>query len=143
MVIKLRVALTLIGLVAILLAIHFLTSGSGQSGRIRIPVARSNSTQTPAASSGLNAAVPAAQENVKYGLLVGQYAVESEAQAMALRADGTAFKVADAAGRSWWATIVGPYGSVKDARDHSNDVAARLKTPALQMPIVKWPQTAR
>lgn len=143
LVLAVRLLLTLIGLAAILLAIHFIAGGPGQSGRIRIPVAGDKSAQTPATSSASDVALPATRDNVKYALLVGQYANESEAQAMASRVGGTALKVTDNAGTSWWATLVGPYESVQDARDHANDVAARLKTSAVQIPVVKWPSATR
>ena len=138
-----RLLLTLIGLAAILLVIHFLAGGPGQSGRIRIPVAASKSTQSPATLPATDNAQPASRDNMKYGLLVGQYTDEAEAQAMAGRAGGTALNVTDNAGTSWWATLVGPYDSVQDARDHSNDVAARLKMSAAQIPVVKWPPAAK
>lgn len=138
-----RLLLTLIGLAAILLAVHFLAGGPGQSGRVRIPVAVSKPTQPPATLPASDDVLPASRDNVKYGLLVGQYTDQTEAQAMAGRAGGTALKVTDNAGTSWWATLVGPYESVQDARDHSNDVAARLKMSAAQIPVVKWPPAAK
>ncbi|MGH8372292.1 MAG: hypothetical protein ACRETO_06140, partial [Gammaproteobacteria bacterium] len=87
MVIKLRVLLTLIGLVSIVLAIHFLTRGISQSGRVRISAAHANTQRIPANSGEL-----------KYGLEVGLYAAKSDAQAIAARVDGTVFSVADASG---------------------------------------------
>lgn len=142
LVLTFRLALTLIGLVCILLAIKFLTNGMNQSGRIRVSTPVNHASRTPAALSASSIALPAAQENVKYGLLVGQYTVKSEAEAMAVRAGGTVFKVTDNTGQSWWATLVGPYNSVKDAHDHLDDVAARL-TPAPRIPVVKWPQSSK
>jgi hypothetical protein len=141
MVIKLRVLLTLIGLVSIVLAIHFLTRGMSQSGRVRISAAHADTQRIPATSSGLNIALPASSGESKYGLEVGVYAAKSDAQAIAARVDGTVFGAAGAGGKTWWVTIVGPYSSAKEAREHSGIVAVRLNVPAQSMSVTKWPQT--
>lgn len=141
MIIKLRVALTLVGLVAILLAIHFLTSGLGQSGRIRIPAVRNDSAQAPAALSGSNAALPAKPGESEYGLLVGHYINKSDAQTIATRVDGAVSGIVDSSGKNWWVVVVGPFSSAKDAQKHSSTVAGRLNIPAASMSVIKWPQT--
>jgi hypothetical protein len=141
MIIKLRVALTLVGLVAILLAIHFLTSGLGQSGRIRIPAGRNEPAQASAALSGSNAALPAKPGESEYGLQVGHYSNRSDAQAMAARVDGAVFSIVDSGGNNWWVVVVGPFSSAKDAQKHSSTVAGRLNVPAASMSVIKWPQT--
>jgi SPOR domain len=135
MVIKIRVALTLIGLVAIVLAVHFLTSGLSQSGRVRISTARSELAQIPASHAGLSST----QSKSKYGLQAGQYINKPEAQAIAARVNGSVFRIIDAEGKSRWLVVVGPYGSIKEAREHSSNIATRLNVAAPSMSVIKWP----